>query len=362
MTVPPYRPTMAGLLLALVASNLMAADPFVYVAGSAPDIACFRLNAAAGTLTPASTSPGGRDPSYLAWSPDRRVVYAINSGANGSRARSFRVDPTSGMLTPLNEVAAGGKGACHIAVHPTGKWVYTAHYGSGHVGVLPVLADGSLGEPLATPLAGTKAHQVVIDRAGHFLFVPCLGVDQVVIYAIDPISGALDPRPPATLPAGAGPRHLAFAPDERRAYVFNELASTLTTFTVDPTTATFSEPQTVSTLPAGFTAKNTGAHVVVTPDGQTIYASNRGLDSLAIFRMEATSGTPTLMSQETAGGEIKRPRDFTVDPTGTIALVANQDADVVTILRINPTTGGLTRLGSVTVGKGSQFVGVMPVP
>jgi 6-phosphogluconolactonase len=204
----------------------------------------------------------------------------------------------------------------------------------------------------------------ITDKAGKFLFVPCLGSDHIAVYRIDATSGKLSPNSQATVPLakGAGPRHLAFAPDERRAYVINELNATLTSFAFDAATGVFSAPATVSTLPAGFSGKNSCAHVVVSPDGASLYGSNRGHDSLVICRIDPASGALTVAGHETGGGEIKTPRNFTLDPSGTLALVASQGSDLVTVFRVDAATGKLERLGSQKVGPKPSFVGVMPRP
>jgi 6-phosphogluconolactonase len=186
----------------------------------------------------------------------------------------------------------------------------------------------------------------------------------VAIYRIDLATGVLTPNDPPTmaLPKGAGPRHLAFHPSERFAYVINELGSTLTSFSYDPARGVLSGPSTLSMLPVGFAGKNSGAQILVEPKGGYLYGSNRGHDSLAIFRLDAQTGVPALAAHETAGGEIRTPRNFTIDPTGTLALVASQGADLVTVFRLDPVSGSLVRLSSVPVGKGPTFVGVMPAP
>jgi 6-phosphogluconolactonase len=363
------RPSRLRLAFTAVAAVLAGAasaaeGPLVYVSGYGPDIICYSLDAAAGALSEISRSPGGTNPSFLAWSPSRANLYACNEGGALGKVVSFAIAPADGALKRLGEGSSGGSGPCHVSVHPGGKWVYAANYGSGHVAVLPVGADGGLSDPIDVQLAGKNAHMAITDKAGKFLFVPCLGSDHIAVYRIDATSGKLSPNSQATVPLakGAGPRHLAFAPDERRAYVINELNATLTSFAFDAATGVFSAPATVSTLPAGFSGKNSCAHVVVSPDGASLYGSNRGHDSLVICRIDPASGALTVAGHETGGGEIKTPRNFTLDPSGTLALVASQGSDLVTVFRVDAATGKLKRLGSQKVGPKPSFVGVMPRP
>jgi 6-phosphogluconolactonase len=351
------------LLIVRAGQPCLAVDPpyFVYVSGTiagggAQNIACFNFDPVTATLTAASTSAGGNDPWYLAWSPDRTHVYAINSsvaGITGGRIASFSVDAATGALTRLNDVSSGGDGPAHLSMHPSGKWVFAANYTSGHIASIPVLADGSLGAPVSVLLAGIKAHMVLPNAAGTRLYVPCLGSDYVAIYQINAATGALTANAPATvaLPAGSGPRHMAFSSDETHAYVICEVGSTMTSFAHDPATGAMTGPVTLSTLPAGYVGTNTAAHVLVSKDDLTLYGSNRGHNSIVSYRIAPTTGALTPLADDTAGGEIMQPRDL---------LVASVDAKLVTVFRVAATTGLLTRLGKVDVASGPDFVGVMP--
>ena len=365
-------PTLLLAAFVATSASLCAADPtdqsmprsFVYVSGYAPTISCYLLDPASGALTASSTSPGGTNPSFLAWAPDHRTLYALNESGKEGRVRAFRVAAGDGALSPLSDAPSGGGGPCHIAVHASGKWLFVAHYGSGHVAVLPLAADGSVGAPVDIQLAGSHAHMAVTDHSGRFLFVPCLGSDHVAIYRFDPETGHLTPSAPATvaLPKGAGPRHIAFHPSERMAYVINELGNTLTSFTYDAAQATFADPQTITTLPAGFTAKSSTAHVRVAPDGLTLYGSNRGQDSIAIFKLDPTTLRPQPPSWENGNGEIKVPRHFTLTDDGSLLLATSQGADLLSVFRVTPQSGALNRLSALKVSKGPSFVGVMPAP
>ncbi len=332
--------------------------PFVFVSGYGPEIICYSLDAAAGALTEVSRSPGGTNPSFLAWSPDHQHLYAVNEGGGG-KVVSFTIAASDGKLTKTGEGATGGQGPCHVSVHPSGKWVFAANYGSGHVAVLPVQADGSVKDPVDVQLAGKNAHMAITDPAGKLLLVPCLGSDHLAVYGIAATTGKLTPVATVPLAKGAGPRHAAFSADQKHLYVINELNSTLTAFACDLAKGTFSELGTVPTLPAGFTGKNSCAHIVIAPDGKTLYGSNRGHNSLVICRIDAATGKLTVVGHETAGGEINTPRNFTLTPDGTLALVASQKGDLVSILKVDPATGLMTRIGSQKVGPGPSFVGVM---
>lgn len=338
-----------------------AADPVVFVSGYGPEIISYTLDAS-GKLTEVGRTPGGKNPSFLAWSPDHKNLYAVNEGDGGGKVLSFAID-SAGKLTRTGEGSMGAAGsACHISVHPSGKWVFTASYGSGHVCVLPVKADGSIGDAVDVQIAGKNAHQTVLNKDGTYLYVPTLGIDQVQFYRVDAANGKLTQAGSIPLAAKAGPRHCALSPDEKHLYVINEYGDSITTFHNVQWKFGFVALGTVSTLPADYPAadKNSCAHIVVSPDGKTIYGSNRGHNSLAIFRVSDDGAKLTPVGHETAGGEISTPRNFSLTPDGTLALVASQKTGVVSILKIDPATGLMTKIGTQQVGPGPSFVGVMP--
>ncbi len=351
----------AGLRGVEHASNPVAAR--VYISGGgAPTITACTLDAADGNLHIVSTTQVGGSPNFLAWSADQRMVYAVSDTDGKGQVIVCQRDPQTGNLTRLAEVATGGNGPCHLAVHPNGRWLYVAHYDSGQVSLLPIAADGRVAPPTQVLTAGIKAHMTMIAPDGRFLFVPCLGNDAVKVFRIDPATGALSPNQPASanVPAGSGPRHIVFHPNRKWAYVINELAATVTSFTYDAANGVLSNPQTITSLPAGYTGRKWAAHILVAADGRHLYASNRSHNSIAIFTLDPQTGRPALAANTTGGGELKTPRNFTIDPTGTLALVASQDGDRVTTFRIDPVSGLLARLATLPTSKGPSFVGVMP--
>ena len=335
--------------------------PFVYISGYGANIHVFELDPSSGALSPRSTAEGGESPSYLAIAPDRGALYAINEASPQSEVAAFAIDPDSGGLSFINRVATGGEGAPHLAVHPSGKWIAVAHYGSGHISVLPVRADHGVQAPVAIergPNDGCRrAHQAVFDRSGAFLFVPCLQSNYVLALRFDAASGALSYNDPATIAVGGGPRHMAFDPAERHAYVLSELESTITSFAYDAATGTLSAPQVVNSFQ---TSKGASAHIAVHPGGRFLYASNRSENSLATFTLDG-AGRPT--APRFATEMIATPRDFTIDPSGTFLISANQaGAENALVFRIDAQSGSLQRVQVVPVGDRPTFVGVVLLP
>ncbi|MGH2367131.1 MAG: lactonase family protein, partial [Chloroflexota bacterium] len=275
---------------------------------------------------------------------------------------AFAVDSATRHLTLLNRQPSGGAGPCHVSVHPTGRHVFVANYGSGHVAALPIQADGQLGAatdvvqhkgkgPDARRQAGPHAHFITPDPAGRYVLACDLGIDQVLVYRWDGAAGGAgklvpnDP-PAAAAPPGAGPRHLAFHPSARFVYVLNEIASTLSAFAYDPERGTLQMLETVSTLPEGFAGRNSTAQIVVHPSGRFVYGSNRGHDSIAIFAIAQDTGKLTALGHESTQGQT--PRNFNVDPTGTFLLAANQNTNTIVTFRIEQEKGTLTPTGQVT--------------
>jgi 6-phosphogluconolactonase len=224
---------------------------------------------------------------------------------------------------------------------------------------MPVKPDGGLGDassiiqhhgtgPDASRQEGPHAHEIQWDGSNKHVFAVDLGADKVMIYQFDGKAGKLTPSTPASaeLEPGAGPRHLAFAPGARHAYVVNELNSTVDVFNYSAATAAFTKVQVISTLPAGFVGTNHPAEIQVSPDGNYVYASNRGNDTIAIFSVDHGTGKLTSVDHQTVGG--RNPRHFIIDPTGEYLLVANQDTNNVVVFGIDHTTGRLAELGSQT--------------
>ncbi len=192
---------------------------------------------------------------------------------------------------------------------------------------------------------GPHAHSIVLDPHNRFAFAPDLGLDKIMVYRFDRRRGTLRPNRPgwvSTAP-GAGPRHFCFHPDGRHAYAINELNSTLDAFAYGAENGSLERLATVSTLPDSFRGQNTCADVHVAPSGKFVYGSNRGHDSIAIFRVDSNRGTLTRIACEPTRG--RTPRNFAIDPSGSWLLVANQNTGNLVVFRVDPITGMLRPTG-----------------
>jgi 6-phosphogluconolactonase len=332
-----------------------------YTQRGSKGIYLFELDTATGKLTPRGLAAATKDPSFLAIHPSRRFLYAVGEGAkfNGKPAgavSAFAIEPGTGKLRLLNQQSSGGAGPCHLVTDLLGEHVLVANYSGGNVAVLPIRKDGRLGEATAIQQhkgssvnkarqEAAHAHSINLDKLNRFAFACDLGIDQIRAYRYNFNRGTLTPNDPpaARVAPGSGPRHFAFHPSGRYAYVINELASTVTAFDYDEERGVLKTTQTVSTLPRSFKGENTTAEVQVHPSGKFLYGSNRGHNSIAIFAIDAKTGKLTAVGRQ--GKDIKIPRNFGIDPSGKFLIVANQDGDSLVVFRIDPASGKLTPTG-----------------
>ncbi|HEV2445146.1 MAG TPA: lactonase family protein, partial [Candidatus Sulfopaludibacter sp.] len=320
-----------------------------YTRGKSKGIYAWRFSLSSGKLTSLGLAAETSNPSFLAVHPNRRFLYAVNENATGT-VTAFSIDSATGKLTQLNSASSRGNGPCHLAVDHSGKWLFVANYGSGSIAVLPIHDDGSLGEASAfvqhsgssvnkQRQSGPHAHCVTQSPDGRFLLVEDLGLDEVLVYRFEASKGALTANDPpfAKLAPGTGPRHMAFTPNGRFAYVVGEMLSNVTAFRYDAARGSLAEFQTVPMLPPDFQGNNSGAEIAVHPNGKFLYASNRGHNSIAVYSIDAGSGTLRVLDHVATQG--KTPRNFAIDPTGAWLFAAHQDSDSIVVFRIDAATG-----------------------
>lgn len=365
---------VSALLLSTSPAAESAAREFhvyvgTYTGKKSKGIHTCRLDVASGNLSAPELAAETPNPTFLALHPrlpalyaaGRPVLYAANEVRDGL-VSAFAIDRATGKLTPLNSQSARGNGPCHLSVDQTGKTLLVANYGGGNIAALPVKEDGSLGPATAfiqhtgssvnkQRQSAPHAHWIDVAPDNNFAFVCDLGLDKIMTYKLDPAQGTLTAGDPpfAAVQPGAGPRHLAFHPGGKFAYVINELANTMTAFNYDATRGALKEIQTLSTLPEGATNRNSTAEVEVHPNGKFLYGSNRGHDSIVVYAIDAQTGRLTLVQHESTQGRV--PRNFAIDPTGQWLLAANQDTDNVVLFRLDPGTGRLRPTGrSLSIG------------
>ncbi|MEZ4241105.1 MAG: lactonase family protein [Myxococcota bacterium] len=332
---------------------------FAYVGSSDGDIHGYDVDRATGALTPAGAWPAGSSPSFLALTPDRRFLVAVCEGSD--ELVSFAVDPATGALSQLDRTSSDGRGPAHVAIDSTGGHVLAANYGDGAVTMVALAPDGTFGAREATLDSGANAHQVALAPGNDRAFVPNLGDDDVSQLLFDPVAGTLgfDVVAHVAVASGAGPRHLAFHPTAPWAWLLGETDDTLTTLAVDAS-GRLSVQGAGSTLPAGADGNgNYTAELALDPTGRTLYASNRGDDSIARFSVDPATGAATLLDTTPTQGSW--PRHFSLDPDGALLAVGNQRSDTVVVFAVDPATGALAYRTTTAVA-GPAFVGIVALP
>ncbi len=331
-----------------------------YTRETSKGIRAYRFDPAAGKATDLGLAAELREPSFLAPHPNRKYLYALSeiddydSSQSGSIS-AFAIDAASGKLTQLNEVSSRGAGPCHLSVDAGGKMLIAANYKGGSVASFPIGADGALGAAVSffqhegssvhPRQKRPHAHSADFSPDNRFAFFSDLGLDRVMVYAVDPEDASMQPHDPphAGTAPGAGPRHLAFHPSGRFAYGINELDSTVSAYAYDSAAGALTALQAISTLPEDFAGENYTAEIQVHPSGKFVYGSNRGHDSIAVFSVDEESGRLTAVERVSTQGEW--PRNFAVGPGGGYLLAANQHTDNIVVYRIDADSGKLAPTG-----------------
>jgi 6-phosphogluconolactonase len=275
----------------------------------------------------------------------------------GGALTAYSIDAATGKLTRINRQSTGGPGPCHVSIDATGKFAIVANYNGGSVAMIPVQQDGSLkrSSHFIQHYGGTKvnprrqeaahAHSVNIDPGNSFVIINDLGMDQLRVYEMDLDAGKLIFKEGSSVKTapGAGPRHFEFHPNGRFAYVINELGCTVAAYRYNAETGKLSLLNALSTLPKGYTGENTTADVHVSPNGRFVYGSNRGHNTIAIFKVNQSDGSIEFVDDQSTGG--KTPRNFAIHPDGKYLYAANQDSDSIIQFEINQSSGELTPIG-----------------
>jgi 6-phosphogluconolactonase len=335
-----------------------------YTQRGSEGIYVYAFDPSSGALASIGTCGGVENPSFLALAPSHRYLYATDevgtfAGSPGGGVSAFRVDQETGLLTLLNHQLSHGFGPCHLSVDQTEQVVLVANYNGGNVAVLPIEEGGRLGPATdvvqhagsgahPTRQRGPHAHSITIDPTNRYAFAADLGIDKLMVYRLDLEHGKLLPHdiPSVEIRAGSGPRHFAFHPTAKYAYLINELDSTITVFRYDADRIELHTLETVSTLPEGVDIDNTCADVHISPSGRFLYGSNRGHDSIAAFRIDEATGRLSSIGHTSTQG--RTPRNFAIDPGGHFLLAANQDSDTIVAFRIDEQSGELSPTGDVT--------------
>ena len=355
------------MTLAFFSPSLSSAadDPLTFVSSFAGAdkgaITAFRLSLEDGSLRPLERTGGIENPFFIAVSPDQRFLYAVHANAFGGKddeeVAAYAIEKASGKLTLLNRQSAKGTATCYLEVDATGKTLLLANYASGSVAALPIREDGSLAEAASfiQHQGGSKvdpkrqdgpyAHSIVFSPDNRFAYAADLGLDQILSYRLDPATAKLDAASPAFVasPPGAGPRHLTVAPDGKNLYAIDELSNTITRYSRDADSGTLTKHESLPTLPDDFKGSSYCADLKFTPDGRFLYGTNRGHDSLAIFRAGENGALSRVDIIPSLG---KGPQNILVTPDGKWLLCANMPGNNLAVFRIDGESGKLTSAGA----------------
>lgn len=317
--------------------------------GANSSITRCELNLASGQITLIDTINRSVAPGYVAISPDKRNLYAISSD-NKVAAYAIEADR---KLKFLNSQPSEGIGPCHVSVHPTGKMAFASNYGGGSFAAYNILEGGKLSAavykeqytgsgPNAKRQDKAHAHFATAGPDGKYVYVTDLGSDKVMNYTVDVNTGKLTPnaaQPFFSGTPGAGPRHLIIHPAGKRLFLLNELDATVTACAIDKKGA-IKAIKTYPTIPADYAGPtNTSAAIHLHPNGQFVYVSNRGHNSVTAFKILG-NGELEMVDQQTKS--ISTPRDFNIDPTGKYLIVANQGSDNLVVYDVDAETGKFT--------------------
>ena len=355
------------LLAAVLTTSAIAGDTYHVYFGcytnaksGSKGIHISKFNTTTGDLSEPDLAAETGSPSFLAIHPSKKYLYSVGemgtSGQKGGAVSAFSISQPDGKLTLINQVSSVGAGPCHISVDKTGKMAMVANYGGGSVASYSIQDKGGLSEAQTfvqhegssvnlKRQAGPHAHSLNTSPDNRFGFACDLGLDKVLIYKLDPATGKMTSHGHATVAPGSGPRHFAFHPSGKYAFVNNEILMTVTSFAYDAEKGALTEIATVSTLPEADRSKTglSTAETVAHPNGKFVYVSNRTHDTIAVFSCDPATGKLTLIQNAPAEGEI--PRNFNLDPTGKWMIVAHQNSNTAALFKVDQDSGKLSFTG-----------------
>jgi len=285
-----------------------------------------------------------RNPSFVCADEDNQKLYAVNEmkeyqGAFGGGITQISYNESGDMAIEADYNTAGTD-PCHIIVSPDKTFVAVSNFASGSLTAFMLGNEGNLtGEKQLFQHTGSSvhpvrqrgphAHSAIFAPDGKHVYIPDLGLDMVKAYIYENGTITADPEADITVEAGSGPRFGEFSADGKHFYLINEIGSKVMHFCYE--NGKMIPKDTMYTLPEDFTENNICSDLHLTPNGEYLYASNRGHDSVICCKVEA-DGSLTLLSRQPCGG--KTPRNFVIDPTGKYVLIGNQDSDTITVFEI----------------------------
>jgi 6-phosphogluconolactonase len=370
---------VAGIGLSVLMTLVGAAQAatFVYVSNAEDgNIGMYTLGAD-GRLQPGPLVEAGKPVMPMSVSPDKRFLYAAVR-SKPFTVISYSIDRRTGALKQVSSAPLADSFP-YIQVDQTGRYLLGASYGGHLVSVNAIGKDGKVSEPIQVIPTGRNAHAIITDRTNRYVFVPHLGTDQIFQFRFDAKTGKLTANTPPVvqMKAMTGPRHIVMSPDNKFAFLLNELVATVTTLSLDPTTGLLTEVSSASALPAdtklvpgaprgavgapGQAPRDTSndiwaSDLHVTPDGKFLYAAERTSSSIGAFSVDVATGKLTYLSSTPTE---KQPRGFRIDPKGRYIVVSGEKSDTLAVYEIDHASGALKLLQKSPTGKGSNWVEIV---
>jgi 6-phosphogluconolactonase len=329
-------------------------DSLPHVQAKGEGVSLLGFDAATGAISPLVVFEDVHNPTYLALSQDRSILYAVEEMPRdeGASVVALHLDLAGKSLSFVDRLPAHGDCPCHVALDHDERRLFVSNYVSGNLVVFELDDNGrptgafadlqrSGQGPNPDRQEGPHVHQAVLAPDGEHVLVCDLGTDQLACHRLG--DGLIDPVPDVVATVGSGtlPRHLVFSPNGQYFYVAHEQANTVTTHAYS--NAGLPPIGEVSMLPPGFRGASAAAAIRLHPNGRFLYASNRGHDSIAVFELTENESALRPVGIAATGG--KAPRDFAIDPTGHWLVAANQDSHTLTVFAIDPDTGVVTPIG-----------------
>ncbi|WP_010631843.1 lactonase family protein [Sporolactobacillus vineae] len=323
-----------------------------YTKGNSKGIYSFVLDTEKGQMLDPALAAEAGSPTYLSVSKDSRQLFSVIKAGQSGGIAAYQID-TEGRLEKSGEQISEGASPCYVSIDPEGQYLLSANYHRATVDLYAAGGPDGIGALLDTDVhsgsgadperqEGPHVHFADLTPDRKFIVAVDLGTDQLTTYRIE--GGKLVRAAVMDFAPGTGPRHIVFHPSAPFAYVISELSSEVIALHYNADSGRFDLIQKISALPVQFTGHSQGGAIKISPEGRFVYASNRGADTLAVFRTEEHSGKLSLVAQVPTGGAW--PRDFEIDPTGRFIVAANQNSGNLVLFARNSETGRLDLAGS----------------
>ena len=321
-----------------------------HVDGKADGILTIKQDPKTGKISLGKTVAEVINPSFVKLTGDNKYLYAVSElgdkdGESGF-IHSFQVKEND-SLVEVDKVSTEAFAPCHIEIDKTNKFAFVSNYMGGVVVMYRIQQDGSLEkhEQLNMPNSDeSHTHSVSISADNKHIYICDLGLDKIWIYDLDAEEKTIqkNEQESVSLAEGAGPRHFAFGKNQKFAYSMNELNSTVSIFKIEENGG-LSLQNSVSSIPEDFTENNSGADIHVSDSGDYLYVSNRGHDSIAIFKIDQETGELENAGYANTNGQT--PRNFAISEGDSYLYAANQDSGDIQAYKINEETGELDAIG-----------------